>query len=384
MRFGSYNNLTPRISLLLVAIVAFVATYYLRKGTSRESIRQVSEVSSKTKNLTSSNTESLDGMLLIPGGEFLMGSDSQLAWPDERPVHRVIVDAFWIDKTEVTNAQFEKFVKATGYLTTAERIPTVDEIMANVPEGTPRPSPEQLQAGSLVFVPTNFAVRLNDMRQWWQWVAGANWRHPEGPDSNIEGRENHPVVHVSWDDASAYAAWAGKRLPTEAEWEFAARGGLASKNYVWGDEPPSEKSPQANLWTGEFPHKNSSADGYARTAPVGSFPPNGFGLSDMSGNVWEWCSDWYDRELYKQRHPTEPTTNPVGPDSSHDPLRPFASQRSLRGGSFLCHESYCTRYRPSARHGLSPDTGMSHLGFRCVLSVTSSYSTDETSATSSD
>jgi formylglycine-generating enzyme required for sulfatase activity len=234
-----------------------------------------------------------------------------------------------------------------------------------------------LIAGSLVFTPPDHKVPLNDVRHWWKWTEGANWRHPEGPESDLKGRDNHPVVQVSWDDAVAYARWAGKRLPTEAEWEFAARGGLNSQTYVWGNEPPGDSKPRANLWTGTFPYENTATDGFVRTAPVKTFAPNGYGLHDMAGNVWEWCSDWYVRELYSQRSKTKVTVNPQGPGQSHDPMRAFMSQRSQRGGSFLCNDSYCSRYRPSARHGCTPDTGMSHVGFRCVKSPSKSDATGE-------
>ena len=308
------------------------------------------------------------GMVWIPGGEFWMGTDSQEAWEDERPAHPVKVNGFWMDATEVTNAEFRLFVEATGFVTTAERAPTLEEIMAQSPPGTPPPPKESLVPGSLVFTPPDHPVPLDDFTQWWQWTPGASWHHPEGPGSDLVGRENHPVVHVSWDDAVAFANWAGKRLPTEAEWEFAARGGLDRKIYTWGSEPPSLTKPQANLWNGTFPNKNTTEDGYARTAPVGSFPANGFGLFDMAGNVWEWCSDWYDRDAYKRIARGKVQVNPGGPSASNDPLRPYTTQRSQRGGSFLCNDSYCTRYRPSARHGGTPDTGISHVGFRCVKS----------------
>lgn len=297
-----------------------------------------------------------------------MGNGSTTVWPDEQPAHRVAVDGFWMDETEVTNTQFAEFVKATGYVTTAEKVPTAEEILANSPPGTPRPSPELLVAGSLVFTLTEHKVPLNDVRAWWTWTPGANWRHPEGPHSDLKDREDHPVVHVSWFDAEAYANWAEKRLPTEAEWEFAARGGLKQQPYVWGSEPFDETKPQANLWTGSFPYENTAKDGFVRTAPAKMFAPNEYGLYDMAGNVWEWCSDWYDRDLYRKRSPTELTSNPRGPMQSNDPMRPFTAQRSQRGGSFLCNDSYCSRYRPSARHGCTPDTGMSHVGFRCVKS----------------
>jgi formylglycine-generating enzyme required for sulfatase activity len=308
-------------------------------------------------------------MVWVAGGEFTMGTDSDLGWPDEKPAHRVRVDGFWMDRTEVTNAQFAAFVKATGYTTTAEKPPDVEEILRQSPPGTPRPPKEKLVPGSLVFHKTDGPVDLRDYSQWWKWTPGACWRHPEGPDSSIEGRENHPVVQVSWDDAAAYARWAGKRLPTEAEWEFAARGGLDGKPYVWGDEPLSEAKPQCNIWQGKFPYRNTLKDGYERTAPVRSYEPNGYGLYDMAGNVWEWCSDWYDRGLYRNRAGRGVAVNPKGPERTTDPQRPFMPQRVQRGGSFLCNDSYCSRYRPSARHGCSPDTGMSHVGFRCVTTA---------------
>ncbi|MFM7159025.1 MAG: formylglycine-generating enzyme family protein [Planctomycetaceae bacterium] len=314
-----------------------------------------------------------EGMVLIPGGEFTMGTDAAEAWEDEKPSHPVVVEPFLIDIHEVTNAQFARFIEATGYETTAEQQPKVEEILAQLPPGTPHPDPEVLVPGSIVFTPPAEKVPLNDFSVWWQWVPGASWRHPEGPDSNLEGREQHPVVQVSWDDAQAYVHWAGKRLPTEAEWERAARGGLSQQLYVWGDTPPRDREKpegyRANLWQGEFPNRNTAADGWPRTSPVKTFPPNPYGLYDMAGNVWEWCSDWYQRDLYQRRPRGSATVNPLGPEESSDPTRPFTPQRSQRGGSFLCHDTYCSRYRPSARHGSSPDTGMSHVGFRCALSL---------------
>jgi formylglycine-generating enzyme required for sulfatase activity len=308
-------------------------------------------------------------MVWVPGGEFTMGTDSEGTWPDEKPAHRVRVDGFWMDETDVTNAQFAAFVEATGYLTTAERPVDADEIMRQQPPGTPPPPEENLAPGSLVFVPTSGPIPLTGPdahRQWWKWTPGACWRHPEGPGSTIEDRMDHPVVQVSWHDAAAFAKWAGKRLPTEAEWEFAARGGLQGKLFVWGDEPFSEERPQCNCWQGEFPWKNTAKDGYERTSPVKAFPPNGYGLYDMTGNVWQWCADWYDRDLYARRAGSKVVTNPVGPDQSYDPRQPYTPLRCQKGGSFLCNQAYCWRYRPGARHGCSPDTGMSHVGFRCV------------------
>lgn len=307
------------------------------------------------------------GMTWVPGAEFTMGSELPNARPDEAPTHRVRVDGFWIDTTEVTNAQFRTFVQATGYVTTAERPPDLHEIMRQLPPGTPAPAPADLVAGALVFTPTEQRVPLDDIRQWWKWTAGADWRHPAGPGSTIEGQGEHPVVQVSWDDAAAYASWAGKRLPTEAQWEFAARGGMQQRHYVWGDEEISDERPQANVWQGEFPYKNLAADGYQRTAPVRSFAPNGYGLFDMAGNVWEWCSDWYSPDAYRPLAAGGVAVNPSGPQQSFDPRRTQMPQRSQRGGSFLCNASYCSSYRPSARMGCSPDTGMSHVGFRCVM-----------------
>ncbi len=310
------------------------------------------------------------GMVWIEGGEFTMGTDSDLGWADEKPAHRVKVDGFFMDESEVTNAQFRQFVEATSYVTTAEKPVDVAAILRQLPPGTPAPRADALLPGSLVFTPTRGPVPVvgpEVFRQWWRWTPGACWKHPEGPGSAIDGKEHHPVVHVSWDDATAYAIWAGKRLPTEAEWEFAARGGRDGKPYIWGDEKPGAGGRwQANIWQGRFPFENTAMDGFERTAPVRAYEPNGYGLYDMAGNVWEWCADWYDRDLYRKRAGQGLIVNPPGPVASSDPLRPYQSQRVQRGGSFLCNDSYCSRYRPSARHGCTPDTGMSHVGFRCV------------------
>ncbi len=311
--------------------------------------------------------DSMPGMKWITGSSFTMGTDSELGWPDEKPAHRVRVDGFWMDETEVTNGQFRAFIDATGYITTAEQVPNVEEILRQLPPGTSAPPKENLVAGSLVFTMTGGPVDLQDFSQWWKWTPGANWQHPEGPESTLAGRNDHPVVQVSWDDAVAYAKWAGKRLPTEAEWELAARGGLIDKPYVWGDEAPSDSRIFANIWQGDFPHTNIQTDGFVRTAPVRSFPPNGFGLFDMAGNVWEWCADAYDRSAYARRAGPDVVSNPLL-ERSLDPRNPRSLSRAQRGGSFLCNDQYCSRYRPSARHGLSPDTGMSHVGFRCAKS----------------
>ena len=305
------------------------------------------------------------GMVWIPGGEFTMGSNAEYASVAEQPAHRVKLDGFFIDETDVTNAQFREFVEATGYLTTAERKPTLEEIMLHAMPGTEPPPPEDLVPGSVVFKAPPGPVKLDHVGQWQHWTPGANWRHPEGPGSSIAGMDGHPVVHMSWFDAAAYAKWAGKRLPTEAEWEFAARGGLENKKYVWGDEPFSEERPQCNNFQGDFPHANRVKDGFARTSPVKTFAPNGYGLFDMSGNVWQWCGDWFLPEAYELADRRGVTVNPTGPEHSFNPLeRP--PERVHRGGSFLCCVGYCFNYRPSARMGCTPDTGMSHLGFRCV------------------
>lgn len=315
------------------------------------------------------------GMVWIPGGEFTMGSDHPLGRPDELPMHRVRVDGFWIDKTEVTNRQFRDFVDATGYVTTAEQAVDWNELKNQLPPGTQKPPAGSLQPGSMVFSPPRGPVPLNDIRAWWSWVPGASWKNPIGPGSSVDGLDDHPVIHVSWDDAVAYCEWAGKRLPTEAEWEFAARGGLAQQPFVWGDAPLSDSKPQANIWQGDFPHRNTRADGYAATAPVASFAANGYGLFDMPGNVWEWCSDWYRPDTYQGREQGV-AINPTGPAESFDTRRPTMPQRVQRGGSFLCNDSYCASYRPAARMPGSPDTGMSHVGFRCVKTTESPSQSD--------
>jgi formylglycine-generating enzyme len=306
------------------------------------------------------------GMVLIPAGTFQMGSDNQEGRKDEFPKHKISVEGFWMDTHEVTNAQFAAFVKATGYVTTAERKPDWEEIKKQLPPGTPKPSDDMLVASSLVFSAPAQQVALNDYSQWWKWVAGADWKHPEGPNSNIKGKENHPVVHVSWDDAVAYAKWAGKRLPTEAEWEWAARGGLQNEVYPWGNEHIEKGKIKANTWQGRFPDQNTLKDQFYGAAPAKSFAPNGYGLYDMAGNVWEWCSDYYRNDYYQTTNKPEGVKNPKGPASSYDPEEPTVPKRVQRGGSFLCHDSYCSSYRVSARMKSSPDTGLSHTGFRCV------------------
>ncbi|MGE3155016.1 MAG: formylglycine-generating enzyme family protein [Nitrospiraceae bacterium] len=303
-----------------------------------------------------------DGMVWIPGGEFWMGADE---FPDAQPWHRVWVDGFWMDKTEVTNQQFATFVEATGYVTVAERTPR--------PEDFPGAPPENLVVGSVVFSPPDHPIKLNDHFQWWSYVKGANWRHPEGPARHIQDRGQYPVVHIAYEDALAYAKWAGKRLPTEAEFEFAARGGLDRKAYPWGDELKPGGKYMANTFQGHFPDKSVAEDGYDRAAPVASFPPNGYGLYDMAGNVWEWTSDWYRHDYYRTltAKGTLPL-NPQGPADSFDPSEPGVKKKVHKGGSFLCTDQYCARYIAGGRGKGEPDTGTNHLGFRLVRSRTES------------
>ena len=308
-----------------------------------------------------------EGMVWIPGGEFSMGSDesgeSLCGLPgvtrDAQPVHRAYVDGFWMDRTTVTNEQFEKFAKATGYITIAERTPTAEDF--------PGAPPENLVAGSTVFTPTSGPVALNDYFQWWRYQPGANWRHPEGPESDLKGREKHPVVHVAYDDALAYAKWAGKRLPTEAEYEFAARGGAHGQLYAWGNELKPDGKWMANIYEGQFPVKDTGDDGFAGIAPVAQFPPNRYGLYDMSGNVWQWMNDWYRPDTYaRQKLVGGVPRNPQGPTAPYDPSDPNEKKRVHRGGSFLCTDQYCTRYMVGTRGKGEVSTGSNHLGFRCV------------------
>jgi formylglycine-generating enzyme required for sulfatase activity len=305
-------------------------------------------------------------MVWVPGGTFLMGSDD--FYPEERPVHPVSVDGFWMDEHQVTVAEFRRFVKATGHVTVAER--PLD------PADYPGADPADLVPGSLVFHKATGPVPLDDYRNWWSYIPGAQWRHPGGPGTDTVGRDRHPVTHVAWEDVSAYAAWVGKELPTEAEWERAARGGLEGRVYTWGDEFAPRGRMMANTWQGEFPWQNLAIDRHEGTSPVKSFPPNGFGLYDMAGNVWEWTADYYRRRhATEMQHaccgPTEPRLNPrvTDPSGSYDLGQPGEAfpRHVVKGGSHLCAPNYCLRYRPAARQAQTVETSMAHLGFRCVV-----------------
>jgi formylglycine-generating enzyme len=357
-------------TILVVAIGALGLSLFGPKRTEGGASPEVASFSPTIANKAAAPGPAPEGMVWIPGGEFSMGSDvsgeSLCGLPgvtrDAQPIHRVYVDGFWMDKTEVSNEQFERFIRATGYVTVAERAPTKEEF--------PTAPPENLVAGSIVFTPTPGPVPLNDHYQWWSYVKGANWRHPLGSESDLKGKEKFPVVHVAYDDAVAYAKWAGKRLPTEAEWEFAARGGLCGNLYAWGNDLKPGGKWVANIYEGTFPVKDTGDDGFAGIAPVAQFPPNGYGLYDIAGNVWEWCTDWYRPDYYAQLAAVGGVAhNPQGPDIPFDPSEPTEKKRVHRGGSFLCTDQYCTRYMVGTRGKGEGSTGSNHLGFRCVQSA---------------
>ncbi|WP_296697860.1 formylglycine-generating enzyme family protein [Algoriphagus sp.] len=309
--------------------------------------------------------EKVEGMVWIPGGEFVMGTNEADAYAAEKPAVDLKVNGFWMDTHEVTNAEYQEFVDATGYVTVAEKKPDWEELKKQLPPGTPKPDESVLVAGSMVFSPPPYAVPLQDISLWWVWVNGANWKHPEGPDSDLTGRENHPVVHISYEDAEAYAKWAGKRLPTEIEWEFAARGGMNGKRFAWGDELTPNGQFLANTFQGNFPNENLGNDGFIGTSPVKSFAPNTFGLYDMIGNVWELTGDWYDALKYARLAGQAPKLD-KDMNPCYNPDNPFAMERVIKGGSYLCASNYCVNYRPSARQGQAFDSGTSNVGFRCV------------------
>lgn len=317
--------------------------------------------------ITPSSTFSKEGMVWIEGGSFFMGTNEQEAYPVERPAVKREVKGFWMDETEVTNAQFSKFVEETGYVTVAERPLVWEELKKQLPPGTPELKEKDLQPGSLVFSPPTTAVstQTNDLSLWWKWVNGANWKHPEGPDSDLKGKENHPVVHIAFEDAEAYAKWAGKRLPTEAEWEFAAKGGKDHQRYAWGVDFQPNGQFMANTFQGDFPQANEGRDGFLGTAPVKNFPPNPFGLYDIIGNVWELTNDWYDAATFLRISGDAPALDSAM-SKCYNPDNPYAIEKVIKGGSFLCADDYCINYRPSARQGHAYDSGTSNVGFRCV------------------
>lgn len=311
-----------------------------------------------------SQVVSEDGMVIIPAGILQMGGDNDQANANEFPKHKVKINSFLMDETEVTNAEFSKFVENTGYVTIAERAILWEELQKQLPPGTPKPPDSLLAPGALVFSPTLGPVPLSNPQLWWKWTIGACWKNPHGPGSTIDNLQDHPVVQIAWEDAIAYCEWAGKRLPTEAEWEWAARGGLENKIYPWGDESVNSGDSKANFYQGVFPFKNTLKDGFEHTAPVKSFSPNGYGLYDMSGNVWELCEDWFDANFYQKKN--EEVSSSTGPNKSFNPMMPYQKERVIRGGSFLCNDDYCSGYRNARRMGTTTDTGLNHTGFRCV------------------
>lgn len=361
-----------KILLLLLAVCLASWAFYIFHRASvayaeRAAARNV-DFGPTLPDTTPSPGDAPEGMVWISGGEFSMGAREPAhsnevgmqAMADSRPVHRVCVDGFYMDKTDVTNEEFAEFVNATGYITVAERTPRQEEF--------PNARPENLVAGSVVFSPPDHPVPLDNHYLWWNYIPAANWRHPLGPNSDIKGKEKYPVVQVAYEDTVAYAKWAGKRLPTEAEWEFAARGGLAGKPFVWGDDFQPNGKWMANTHQGHFPNQDTGEDGYMGIAPVAQFPPNGYGLYDMAGNVWQWTSDWYRPDYYEQLAAAEKVArNPQGPDAPYDPSEPGEKKKVHRGGSFLCTDQYCSRYIVGTRGKGEVSTGTNHLGFRCVM-----------------
>jgi sulfatase modifying factor 1 len=370
------------MKLNLSTKIMFAATLLLMLFSCKEEAKIVEKVIEKPKVLAQKltpivvnqpeNTTAPEGMVWVPGDTFLQGAvpQDQMAMDHEKPAIEVAVDGFFMDVTEVTNAQYAKFVKETGYMTTSERKIDWEEMKKQVPEGTQKPHDSILQPGSLTFKKTKSSVpNLYDFSQWWKWTIGASWQHPNGPDSSIKGKDTYPVVQVSFEDAMAYCEWSGKRLPTEAEWELAARAGNYNTTYFWGDEANLLKE-QANTWEGEFPVENIKLDGFELRAPVKSYPANAYGLYDMAGNVWEWTSDWYNTTYYKDAAgQNQVRQNPQGARTPYTENNPYAKEKIIKGGSFLCSASYCASYRVSAKMGSSTDSSLEHTGFRTVTSV---------------
>ncbi len=370
------------MKLNLIKKIMFVATLLLMLVSCKEEEKTVEKVIEKPKVLAQKltpvvvnqpeNTTAPEGMVWVSGATFLQGAvpQDQMAMDHEKPAIEVAVDGFFMDVTEVTNAQFAKFVKETGYMTTSERKIDWEEMKKQVPEGTPKPHDSILQPGSLTFKKTKSSVaNLYDFSQWWKWTIGASWQHPNGPESSIKGKDMYPVVQVSFEDAMAYCEWAGKRLPTEAEWELAARAGNYSTTYFWGDDANLLKE-QANTWEGEFPVANTKVDGFELRAPVKTYAANAYGLYDMAGNVWEWTSDWYNTNYYKDAAgQNQVRQNPKGAGTPYTENNPYAKEKIIKGGSFLCSASYCASYRVSAKMGSSTDSSLEHTGFRTVTSV---------------
>ena len=368
------NPTTLKIMLLLkkvyfIALIVLVISCKSKTDPSKETLDNSKIIEQSSSKKAPGRTP--EGMVWIPGGEFIQGAvpNDGMAMSHEKPAHKVYVDGFFMDIHEVTNAQFAKFVEETGYVTVAEREIDWKEMKKQLPDGMEKPHDSILQPGSLVFKKTKTSVpNLYDYSQWWEWRIGANWKQPHGPGSDIQGKGDHPVVHIAYEDAQAYCKWAGRRLPTEAEWEYAARAGKDESIFFWGDDI-SQLSSHANTWEGEFPVSNTKADGHEYRAPVMSYPKNDYGLYDMAGNVWEWTTDWYNAKYYEEAASLGLVINPQGAKEAYDLQNSLTPQKVIKGGSFLCNESYCASYRISARMATGMDSGAEHLGFRTVMDL---------------
>ena len=361
--------------LNLLSILVLFAILACKQGKNKqqpEEFSQLNERENTTALLVKKPADIIEpeGMVWVSGVKFTMGANESdpLALPRERPAHPVSIDGFFIDIHEVTNKEFKEFVEETGYVTVAERPIDWEELKQQLPPNTPKPHDSLLQPGSLVFKKGLDSISEYNYSQWWEWKIGANWKHPEGPGSSIEGKDNYPVVHISFEDAQAYCKWAGRRLPTEAEWEAAAHGKRPGGIYTWGNDEKELKY-LANTWQGEFPLNNNPEDGYKYASPVRSFPSNSLGIYDMAGNVWEWTQDWYDEFYYQRLVKEGEVKNPLGPEKPYNPANPYEKEKVIKGGSFLCNKSYCASYRITARMPQALDSGSDHLGFRTVATV---------------